>query len=91
MSDGDLLRAIQDSDPASLTTLYQRHVHGVWRFVRAHLSWDREATEDVVSETFLAAIRSKANPPFKPFARRLQLALEETMPVRRLFSTALSG
>ncbi len=58
MNDGDLIRAIQGGDRASLTTLYQRHVHGVWRYVHAHLSWDREATEDVVSETFLAAIRT---------------------------------
>ena len=58
MNDGDLVRAIQDGDLASLTTLYQRHVYGVWRYVHAHLSRDVEETEDVVSETFLAAIRT---------------------------------
>jgi len=58
MNDGDLVRAIQDGDRASLTTLYKRHVYGVWRYVHARLSRDFEETEDVVSETFLAAIRT---------------------------------
>ena len=58
MNDGDLVRAIQDGDRASLTTLYQRHVYAVWRYVHARLSGDIEGTEDVVSETFLAAIRT---------------------------------
>ena len=56
MNDGDLIRAIRGGDRAALTTLYQRHVRAVWRYVHSHLSWDREETEDVVSETFLAAI-----------------------------------
>lgn len=58
MNDADLIRAIQGADRASLTTLYQRYVHGVWRYVYTHLSRDRDATDDLVSETFLAAIRS---------------------------------
>jgi len=58
MNDGDLIRAVQREDPASLTTFYQRYLGGVWRFLYAHLSRDPAATEDLVSETFLAAIRS---------------------------------
>lgn len=64
MSDAELIRAIQAGDPAALTALYQRHVQGVWRYVHARLSWDHEGTEDVVSETFLAAIRNA--PTFDP-------------------------
>lgn len=60
MSDAELIRAIQEGDSTSLTTLYQRHVGGVWRYVHAQLVWDRDGTEDVVSETFLAAIRNVA-------------------------------
>jgi len=58
MNDGDLIRAVQKDDPASLTTLYQRYLGGVWRFLHTHLSHDPAATEDLVSETFLAAIGS---------------------------------
>ncbi len=58
MKDGDLIRAVQAGDRGSLTILYQRYVRGVWRYVHTHLSRDREATDDLVSETFLAAIRT---------------------------------
>ncbi len=58
MNDGDLIRAIQGGDRESLTMLYRQHVRAVWRYVHAHLSWDDQATEDVVSETFLAAVRT---------------------------------
>jgi RNA polymerase sigma-70 factor (ECF subfamily) len=58
MHDADLIRAVQGGDRASLTVLYRRHVAGVWRYVSARLPRDRQATEDVVSETFLAAIRT---------------------------------
>jgi len=58
MDDGDLIRAVQRQDPASLTTFYRRYLGGVWRYLHAHLSRDPAAAEDLVSETFLAAIRS---------------------------------
>jgi RNA polymerase sigma-70 factor (ECF subfamily) len=58
MKDGDLIRAVQGGDRGSLTILYQRYVKGIWRYVHAHLSRHREATDDLVSETFLAAIRT---------------------------------
>jgi RNA polymerase sigma-70 factor, ECF subfamily len=58
MNDGDLIRAVQAGDRASFTILYQRYVKGVWRYMHLHLSRDHQAAEDVVSETFLAAIRT---------------------------------
>ena len=58
MNDGDLIRAVQRGDRASLTALYQRYLGGVWRYVHAHLPQKMAAVEDVVSETFLAAIQS---------------------------------
>jgi RNA polymerase sigma-70 factor (ECF subfamily) len=58
MNDADLIRAVQAGDRASLAILYERYVKGVWRYVHTHLSRDYEAAEDVVSETFLAAIRT---------------------------------
>jgi RNA polymerase sigma-70 factor (ECF subfamily) len=58
MNDGDLIRGVQAGDGKSLTIIYERYVNGIWRFVFSQLSRDREATEDLVSETFLAAIRT---------------------------------
>jgi RNA polymerase sigma-70 factor (ECF subfamily) len=58
MNDDDLIRAVRVGDPAALTTLYQRHIGSVWRYIHSHLSRDLASTEDLVSETFLAAIRS---------------------------------
>jgi RNA polymerase sigma-70 factor, ECF subfamily len=57
MNDDDLIRAVQQGDRDALTTLYQRHLGGVWRYLHSHLARDVAATEDLVSETFLAAIR----------------------------------
>jgi RNA polymerase sigma-70 factor, ECF subfamily len=58
MKDADLIRAVQTGDRASLVIFYERYVKGVWRYVQSHLSRDRDAAEDLVSETFLAAIRT---------------------------------
>jgi RNA polymerase sigma-70 factor, ECF subfamily len=58
MNDGDLVRAVKNGDRAALTTLYQRYLGGVWRFAHAHLPRNRATVEDLVSETFLAAIQS---------------------------------
>ena len=38
--------------------LYQRCLPSVWRFVCARVRGDLHAAEDIVSETFLAAVRS---------------------------------
>ena len=61
MTDGELVRAVQQGDRASLEVLYQRHLPGVWRYLDSHLPRGRQATEDLVSETFLAAIRAVAS------------------------------
>ncbi|MGA2061246.1 MAG: sigma-70 family RNA polymerase sigma factor [Thermoguttaceae bacterium] len=58
MNDGELIRAVQLGDRTSLTILYQRYLSGVWRYLHAHLARDREEAEDLVSETFLTAIRN---------------------------------
>jgi RNA polymerase sigma-70 factor, ECF subfamily len=58
MNDGDLIQAVQDGDSVSLTVLYQRYVKAVWRYCNAHLPRDKQGAEDLVSETFLAAIRN---------------------------------
>ncbi len=57
MTDADLIRAIQSGDTAALDTLYRRYLPSVWRYAFARLRGDTAATEDVVSETFLAAVR----------------------------------
>ncbi len=57
MNDGDLVRAVQGGDRHALTILYERYVRAVWRYAHARLH-DQQETEDLVSETFLAAIRT---------------------------------
>jgi RNA polymerase sigma-70 factor (ECF subfamily) len=57
MSDADLVRAIQAGDETALEALYQRHLPSVWRFAFSRLAGNTAAAEDVVSETFLAAVR----------------------------------
>jgi RNA polymerase sigma-70 factor (ECF subfamily) len=57
VTDADLIRAVQSGDAAALETLYQRYLPSVWRYAFARLHGDTAAAEDVVSETFLAAVR----------------------------------
>ena len=57
MTDADLIRAVQSGDAAALDTLYRRYLPSVWRYAFARLRGDTAAVEDVVSETFLAAVR----------------------------------
>jgi RNA polymerase sigma-70 factor (ECF subfamily) len=57
MSDADLVRAIQAGDETALETLYQQYLPSVWRYAFAQLSGNGPSAEDVVSETFLAAVR----------------------------------
>ena len=56
-SDPELVRLVQQGSEAALEALYQRYLRSVWRYVYAQLRGDQQAAEDVVSETFLAAIR----------------------------------
>ena len=55
-SDPELVRLVQQGSEAALEALYQRYLPSVWRYVYAQLRGDQHAAEDVVSETFLAAI-----------------------------------
>jgi len=57
MTDADLIRAVRAGDETALETLYERYLPSVWRYAFAHLAGQRAAAEDVVSETFLAAVR----------------------------------
>jgi len=57
-SDPELIRAVQEGSAAALETLYRRYLPSIWRYVCARLGGDGPAAEDVVSETFLAAIRA---------------------------------
>jgi RNA polymerase sigma-70 factor (ECF subfamily) len=64
VKDAELLRLVQTRDRAALETLYRRCLPSVWRYVYARIGGDPHAAEDVVSETFLAAVRSAAT--FEP-------------------------
>lgn len=60
MTDADLIRAIQAGNETALETLYERYLPSVWRYAFAQLAGHVAAAEDVVSETFLAAVRQVA-------------------------------
>jgi RNA polymerase sigma factor (sigma-70 family) len=57
-SDRQLLHRIKAGDRAALSVLYDRYLPSVWRYVYSQLQGDDQACRDVVSETFLAAIRN---------------------------------
>src|SRR5262249_17185933 len=57
-SDDDIIRAVQRGDRNAFGLLYQRYFPSVWRFVYARLrGCSCQDVEDVVSETWVAAIR----------------------------------
>ena len=60
MTDAELILAIQAGDETALESLYTRYLPAVWRYAYAHLAGNVNAAEDVVSETFLAAVRQVA-------------------------------
>ena len=62
-SDGQLLNRIAVGDREALAQLYHRYLPTVWRYVYAHLKGDDQASRDVVSETFLAAIGTLRRTP----------------------------
>ena len=57
MTDSDLIESVQAGDETALDTIYRRYLPTVWRYAFAQLSGDFAAAEDIVSETFLAAVR----------------------------------
>ena len=56
-SDTELLIRIRTGQGAALEAFYQRYMPALWRYIRARLPSDEAAAQDVLSETFLAAIR----------------------------------
>jgi RNA polymerase sigma-70 factor (ECF subfamily) len=60
VTDAELLRLIQTGDGAALGTLYERCLPSVWRYVYARVGSNQHAAEDIVGETFLAAVQSVA-------------------------------
>jgi len=57
-SDQELIRRIRTGDSDAVAELYGRYAPVLWRYVYARVGRDVHAGQDVLSETFLAAIRS---------------------------------
>ncbi|MHC4403872.1 MAG: RNA polymerase sigma factor [Planctomycetota bacterium] len=57
-TDQELIRRIRQGDSDAVAELYERCAPIVWRYVFARMRRDTHASQDVLSETFLAAIRS---------------------------------
>jgi RNA polymerase sigma-70 factor (ECF subfamily) len=57
VTDADLIQSIQAGDETALETLYREYLPSVWRYACARLAGNFAGAEDVVSETFLAAVR----------------------------------
>src|SRR5262249_19306208 len=56
-NDDDIVRAVQQGDQTALGVLYSRYFPAVWRYVCVRLGGNQHDAEDVVSETWIAAIR----------------------------------
>ena len=57
-ADAELLRLAQQGSRAAWEALYRRYLPSVWRYVHTQVHGDQHAAEDIVSETFLALVRS---------------------------------
>lgn len=55
--DAELIHAIRRGDRAAVSAFYERHLLSVWRYACWRLNDDIHAAQDVVSETFLEAVR----------------------------------
>ena len=60
-ADQELIRRIREGDSGAVAELYQRYAPVVWRYIYARIRRDAHAGQDVLSETFLAAIRALRN------------------------------
>jgi RNA polymerase sigma-70 factor (ECF subfamily) len=60
-SDQELIRRVCEGDSDAVADLYERYAPVVWRYVFARMRQDTHAGQDVLSETFLAAIRALKN------------------------------
>jgi RNA polymerase sigma-70 factor (ECF subfamily) len=56
--DSELLRLMRCGSQTAMEEVYRRYLPSVWRYVYSRVDGDRYAAEDVVSETFLAAVDS---------------------------------
>ena len=57
MTDTELIQAIRAGDETALEAIYHRYLPSVWRYACSQLAGNVPSAEDVVSETFLAAVR----------------------------------
>ena len=60
-TDQELICRIREGDSDAVAELYERYAPVVWRYVFARIRQDIHAGQDVLSETFLAAIGSLKN------------------------------
>ncbi|MGI8980271.1 MAG: RNA polymerase sigma factor [Pirellulaceae bacterium] len=60
-ADQELIRRVREGDSGAVAELYERYAPVVWRYVFARMRRDTHAGQDVLSETFLAAIRALNN------------------------------
>ena len=60
-ADQELIRRVREGDSGAVAELYERYAPVVWRYVCARMRQDTHAGQDVLSETFLAAIRGLKN------------------------------
>ena len=58
MTDAELILAMQSGDEAALAEFYDRYLPSVWRYARVRILGSVQPVEDVVAETFIAAIRA---------------------------------
>ena len=56
--DARLIEATRRGDPTAVSALYERHLPSVWQYACWRLHDDIDAAQDVVSETFLEAVRA---------------------------------
>jgi len=70
MTDAELILAMQSGDEAALAEFYDRYLPSVWRYARARILGSVQPVEDVVAETFIAAIRAigRVEPDGRPLA-----------------------
>jgi len=57
VADAELVRLAQGGSRAAVKALYERYLPPIWRYVRTQVPGDPNAAEDIVGETFLAALR----------------------------------
>ena len=56
--DADLLRRLQDGDQTAMGELYDRYFDRVYSLVFNQVDRNKEVAEDIVQDTFLAALKS---------------------------------